>query len=96
MTKWTGIRDEQAFREAARRVVDLVLTDDDVYLDALPDAVEIEIVTPLSMVADVLEDGHTLDELRSAVRVFLSAAAAVASQMPNDLAEMVSDLRTAR
>lgn len=36
MARRTGIRDEHAFREAARRIVDLVLTDDDVCPDSLP------------------------------------------------------------
>jgi hypothetical protein len=75
-------------------VVDLVLTDDCVYLDNLPDSVEIEIVTPLSEMGRALDVG-TAEELTASATLFLDCAASVARQMPRDLAEAVGDLRFA-
>ncbi|MGJ0151914.1 hypothetical protein ACR3S4_00930 [Streptomyces sp. CH8.1] len=83
---------EEKLRRAATRVVDLVLTEDCAYLDALPDAVEIEVVTPLSAVGRALDEG-TANELAQAVGLFLSCAAPVAGEMPADLAEAVTELR---
>ncbi|MFJ2936056.1 hypothetical protein ACIO8G_25280 [Streptomyces sp. NPDC087219] len=85
---------EGKFREAAARVVDLVLTDDCVYLDNLPDAVEIEIVTPLAQLGSALRAG-TAEELTESAGLFLDCAAFVAPKMPQDLAEAVDDLRAA-
>ncbi|MFJ6366595.1 hypothetical protein ACIQK5_00225 [Streptomyces virginiae] len=83
---------DEKLRRAATQVVNLVLTEDCVYLDALPDAVEIEIVTPLSVVGRALDEG-TPNELMAAVRLFLSCALPVAREMPEDLAEAVTELR---
>ncbi|MFG2339477.1 hypothetical protein [Streptomyces yangpuensis] len=84
---------EENLRRAAARVVDLVLTEDCLYLDALPDAVETEIVTPLSAVGRALDEG-TPDELAKAVGLFLSCVLPVAGEMPGDLAEAVGELRS--
>ncbi|WP_053705650.1 MULTISPECIES: hypothetical protein [unclassified Streptomyces] len=83
---------EEKLRRAATRAVDLVLTEDCAYLDALPDAVAIEVVTPLSAVGLALDEG-TPNELTQAVGLFLSCAAPVARAMPGDLAEAVTELR---
>ncbi|MEY2227019.1 hypothetical protein [Streptomyces sp. BF23-19] len=83
---------DEKLRRAATQVVDLVLTEDCVYLDALPDAVEIEIVTPLSAVGRALDEG-TPNNLTEAAGLFLSCALPVARQMPGDLAEAVTELR---
>ncbi|MFC9815076.1 hypothetical protein ACFVJM_23700 [Streptomyces virginiae] len=83
---------EEKLRRAATQVVDLVLTEDCAYLDALPDAVEIEVVTPLSAVGLALDEG-TANELAKAVGLFLSCAAPVARGMPADLTEAVAELR---
>ncbi|MFB7204161.1 hypothetical protein ACFCZQ_18625 [Streptomyces virginiae] len=87
-----GMGAEEKLRRAATRVVDLVLTEDCAYLDALPDAVEIEVVTPLSAVGRALDEG-TANELAQAVGLFLSCAAPVAGEIPADLAEAVTELR---
>ncbi|MEU7606156.1 hypothetical protein [Streptomyces sp. NPDC041003] len=83
---------EEKLRRAATRVVDLVLTEDCIYLDALPDVVEIEMVTPLSAVGRALDEG-TPNELKEAVGLFLSCVLPVAREMPGDLAEAVTELR---
>ncbi|MEU6215499.1 hypothetical protein ABZ891_37105 [Streptomyces sp. NPDC047023] len=41
---------DHRIRRAATQIVNLNLTEDYAYLDALPDAVEVETVTPLSAV----------------------------------------------
>ncbi|WP_420078055.1 hypothetical protein ACN6AT_01135 [Streptomyces sp. JL4002] len=79
-------------RQAATHIVNLVLTEDYQYLDALPDAVEIEIVTPLSAVGQALNEG-TPHELVRAVRLFLSCALPMEGEMPADLAAAVTELR---
>ncbi|MFG2232628.1 hypothetical protein ACGFNX_21885 [Streptomyces sp. NPDC048723] len=83
---------DEKLRRAATQVVDLVLTEDCVYLDALPDAVEIEMVTPLSAVGRAMDEG-TPNELTEAVGLFLSCALPVAREMPGDLVEAVTELR---
>ncbi|MFD9451900.1 hypothetical protein ACFWBC_02245 [Streptomyces sp. NPDC059985] len=72
--------------------MDLVLTEDCLYLNALPDAVEIEMVTPLSAVSRALDEGAP-NELMEAVGLFLSCVLPVAREMPGDLAEAVTELR---
>ncbi|MEV6737770.1 hypothetical protein AB0N14_12830 [Streptomyces sp. NPDC051104] len=90
-----GIRNEQAFREAATRVVDLVFTDDDAYLDALPEVVESAIGTPLAEVYMALQEGRSLAELERAVRLLVDVAGDVMSEMPPELAETLRELRFA-
>ncbi|WP_257584919.1 MULTISPECIES: hypothetical protein [unclassified Streptomyces] len=82
-------------REAARRIVDLVLTEDDVYLDSLPDEVETSIAVPLTEVARMLEDPTGDKELRGGVRLLLEAGAEVAPRMPGELRHLFEELRFA-
>ncbi|MEV7173586.1 hypothetical protein AB0O18_28285 [Streptomyces sp. NPDC093224] len=79
-------------RRAATQIVNLVLTEDYAYLDALPDAVEIEMVTPLSAVGQALNEG-TPHELEQAIRLFLSCALPMEGEMPAGLAAAVTELR---
>ncbi|MFJ3861692.1 hypothetical protein ACIPRL_36410 [Streptomyces sp. NPDC090085] len=87
-----AISTDHRIRRAATQIVNLVLSEDYAYLDALPDAVEIEIVTPLSAVGQALNEG-TPHELVRAVRLFLSCALPMEGEMPADLAAAVTELR---
>ncbi|MFJ4526100.1 hypothetical protein ACIP4Y_35110 [Streptomyces sp. NPDC088810] len=64
----------QFVREAARRIVDLVLTEDDVYLDSLPDEVEASIAVPLIEVARMLDEPAGNKEFRGGVPAALRTA----------------------
>ncbi|RKN10865.1 hypothetical protein [Streptomyces radicis] len=72
--------DLESYRKAARDVVDLVLTDDTVYMDALPDEIEVSLVPALDTLAEIL-DADVGDE-RADVRdrqLLVAAMAARAS-----------------
>ncbi|QLJ06410.1 hypothetical protein HZZ00_20245 [Streptomyces sp. NEAU-sy36] len=75
--------------------MDLVLTEDDVYLDSLPDEVETSIAVPLTEVARMLEDPTGDKELRGGVRLLLEAGAEVAPRMPGELRHLFEELRFA-
>lgn len=81
--------------EAARRIVDLVLTEDDVYLDSLPDEVEVSIGTPLIEVARMLDEPIGDKEFRRGVRLLLEVGAEVAPRMPSELRDLFEELRLA-
>ncbi|MFH9085639.1 hypothetical protein [Streptomyces sp. NPDC017673] len=85
----------QSVREAARRIVDLVLTEDDVYLDSLPDEVEGAIGTALVEVARMLEEPNGDREFRRGVRLLLEVGADVAPRMPSELRDLFEELRLA-
>ncbi|MFF5536611.1 hypothetical protein ACFY71_29780 [Streptomyces cinerochromogenes] len=59
----------QSVREAARRIVDLVLTEDDVYLDSLPEEVEVSIGVPLTEAARMLDEPVGDKEFRGGLRL---------------------------
>ncbi|MET9429629.1 MULTISPECIES: hypothetical protein [unclassified Streptomyces] len=90
-----ALQNEQAVRGAAERVVELALTDDMAYHDSLPYEVQIEMSTPLVMVAEALGEGCELVELQQRVSILLSAAAQVTSQVPEELRVLLEDLRFA-
>ncbi|MFI9809905.1 hypothetical protein ACIHEJ_37280 [Streptomyces sp. NPDC052301] len=85
----------QSVREAARRIVDLVLTEDDVYLDSLPDDVEASIAVPLIEVARMLGEPTGDKEFRGSVRLLLEVGAVVAPRMPTELRDLFEELRFA-
>ena len=85
----------QFVREAARRIVDLVLTEDDVYLDSLPDEVEVSIAVPLIEVARMLDEPTGDKEFRGGVRLLLEVGAVVAPRMPSELRDLFEELRFA-
>ncbi|MFH8336570.1 hypothetical protein [Streptomyces sp. AM6-12] len=87
--------DPRAVREAARRIADLVLTEDDVYLDSLSDEVENSIAVPLTEVARMLDEPTGDKEFRAGVRLLLASGAAVASRMPGELRALFEELRFA-
>ncbi|MGW4519251.1 hypothetical protein ACWEO4_47115 [Streptomyces sp. NPDC004393] len=85
----------QSVREAAHRIVDLVLTEDDVYLDSLPEEVEVSIGVPLIEVARMLDEPIGDKEFRGGVRLLLEVGAVVAPRMPSELRDLVEELRLA-
>ncbi|MEU6367321.1 hypothetical protein ABZ876_16685 [Streptomyces sp. NPDC046931] len=87
----------QFVREAVRRIGDLVLTEDDVYLDGLPDEVEVEvyIAVPLIEVARMLDEPTGDKEFRGGVRLLLEVGAVVAPRMPSELRDLFEELRFA-
>ncbi|SEE23901.1 hypothetical protein SAMN04490357_7386 [Streptomyces misionensis] len=85
----------QVVREAARRIVDLVPTEDDVHLDSLPDEVETSIAVPLTEVARMLEERTSDKEFRGGVRLLLEAGAEVVPRMPGELRHLFEELRFA-
>lgn len=85
----------QSVREAARRIVDLVLTEDDVYLDSLPDEVEVSIAVPLIEVATMLDEPTGDKEFRRGARLLVEVGAAVAPRMPSELRDLFEELRFA-
>ncbi|MEU8034251.1 hypothetical protein AB0C13_37650 [Streptomyces sp. NPDC049099] len=92
MTYGTG---SQSVREAARRIVDLVLTEDDAYLDSLPEEVEASIGTPLVEVARMLDEPIGEKEFRGGLRLLLEVGADVAPHMPSELRDLFEELRLA-
>ncbi|GAA3478042.1 hypothetical protein GCM10018966_025720 [Streptomyces yanii] len=89
----SSVSDEDALRRAAVRLVDFVFGDDMSYFDSLPPDVEVEIGSPLGMVAVALEEGHEVSELRDAARLLHSCTAGVLSSIPRELFDMISELR---
>ncbi|GII47804.1 hypothetical protein Psi02_42280 [Planotetraspora silvatica] len=93
---WQGVDqiaqglDVDALRATARELVDLVLTEDDVYLDALPDTVETSLVTPLGILASVLEGPSTFVELVVAARLVRKSAPI--AQCPPELVALIRQL----
>ncbi|MFF9179621.1 hypothetical protein [Streptomyces misionensis] len=85
----------QTVREAARRIVDLVLTEDDAYLDSLPDEVETSIVVPLTEVARMLGEPTGDSEFHGGVRILLEAGADAAPRMSGELRDLFEELRFA-
>ncbi|MFI6358938.1 hypothetical protein ACIBJF_41535 [Streptomyces sp. NPDC050743] len=85
----------QPVREAAGRIVDLVLTEDDVYLDSLPDEVEVSIAVPLIEVARMLDEATGDREFRRSVRLLLEVGAVVSPCMPSELRDLFEELRFA-
>ncbi|GKQ37235.1 hypothetical protein [Streptomyces sp. A012304] len=84
---------EPAYREAARRVADLLLTDDAAALDALPERARAELLAPLFAVSRALDEQRDLPHLRAAVDALRSAAAAARAELPGDLRQPIEDLR---
>jgi hypothetical protein len=85
----------QPVREAAGRIVDLVLTEDDVYFDSLPDEVEVSIAVPLIEVARMLDEPTGDREFRRSVRLLLEVGAVVSPCMPSELRDLFEELRFA-
>lgn len=84
--------DMDAVRQSATALVQLVLTDDYAYIDALPDEVQDELLTPLGMLSEALRDRVDDAILIAAIRsVHLSAQPALA-QCPEEMRELIDAL----
>ena len=97
LPEWIGAEqqlhhvDVAALRARAQELVDLVLTEDSVYLDALPEHIESSLITPLAILAKVLEDGSDVEVLVAARLVGRGAATWVA-EAPDDLRRLLTSL----
>ncbi|MFI2379603.1 hypothetical protein ACH5AO_31795 [Streptomyces sp. NPDC018964] len=72
-----------------------MLTEDDGYLDSLPEEVEVSIVTPSTEVAGMLDEPVGDKEFRAGVRLLLEVGADVSSAMPSELRDLFRELRLA-
>ncbi|GAB3840924.1 hypothetical protein ACFPIJ_44520 [Dactylosporangium cerinum] len=94
---WNGaadaVRDADlaAVRATARELVDLVLTEDSRYLDALTETVESAIVTPLAMLSEALDRG-TDAEVLVAARLVRRSVEAYLAEAPLRLRHLVRGL----
>jgi len=84
--------DVDAVRETATALVDLILTEDTVYMNKLPIAVQSELLTPLVMLSDAL-DNQVDDPLTiAAIRAVKSSARTVLAQCPAEMRELIETL----
>ena len=84
--------DMDAVQETATALVDLVLTDDSVYMDALPIAVQSEMLTPLAMLSDALDDRVDGPIIIAAVRAVKGSARYVLAQCPREMRALLEAL----
>jgi hypothetical protein len=83
--------DVAALRLRAQELVDLVLTDDTKYLDALPENIESAIVTPLGVLSAALDEGTDV-EVIVASRLVRRAVTPFLAQAPEDLRRLIGHL----
>ncbi len=76
--------DISRLRSLAQELVDLVFTDDTVYLDALPSVIESAMVVPLGILSDALDDGTDV-ELLVASRLVQRSVGDFLAEGPEDL-----------
>ena len=88
--------DMAAVRETATALVDLVLTDDYAYMDALPIAVQTEVVTPLTMLSDALDDRVDDPIIIAAIRAVKGSAQNVLAQCPPEMRALIEALPSGR
>ncbi|GAB2918551.1 hypothetical protein [Streptomyces mayteni] len=75
MSEWNGAAevagsiDMAALRADSRALVDLVLTDDDVFFDTLSEGVQTSIVSPLEMLETALKEPSDDAEVVAAARI---------------------------
>lgn len=84
--------DMDAVRATATTLVDLVLTDDYVYMDALTDAVQIELLTPLAMLGDALDDRVDDPLIIAAIYAVRGSARSVLAQCPPEMRALIESL----
>ncbi|MFE4515343.1 hypothetical protein ACFRMQ_14270 [Kitasatospora sp. NPDC056783] len=87
--------DVRNFEESARRLVDVVFTDDTAYFDALPSVIDQELGTPLGGLTAAIEEGRSLADVRVAATLVVEVAEDFRAQMPEDLALLIDDLSAA-
>lgn len=81
-----------AVRRTASTLVDLVLTDDYVYLDALTDDVQSELLTPLAMLSEALDDRVDDALVIAAIRAVKSSSQGVLAQCPPQMRALIESL----
>ena len=81
-----------AVRETATALVDLVLTDDYAYVDALPIAVQTEVLTPLAMLSDALDDQVDDSIIVAAIRAVKASVRNIMAQCPPEMRELIGAL----
>ncbi|MEY9910647.1 hypothetical protein ABIA35_006891 [Catenulispora sp. MAP12-49] len=84
--------DMDAVRGAATALVDLVLTDDYAYMDALPIAVQTSVLTPLGMLSDALDDRVDDPIIIAAIRSVKGSVRGVLAQCPPEMRELIENL----
>jgi hypothetical protein len=87
----THATDIEAVRRCAQGLVDLVFTDDTVYLDSLPDELESALVSPLGILSDVLEGGSDV-ELLVASRLLRRSIGSYLADAPQELRQLLHSL----
>ncbi|WP_139131506.1 hypothetical protein [Micromonospora halophytica] len=94
---WAGVEaesrkfDVSALRLRAQELVDLVLTEETDYLDALPEIIESAIVTPLGVLSDALDEGTDV-EVIVASRLVRRAVDPFLAEAPEDLRRLIGHL----
>ena len=88
--------DMDAVRGTATALVDLVLTDDYVYIDALPDEVQICSLTELGMLSEALADGAEVSIVIVAIRALQGSTSHVMDLCPPDMRALIDALPTFR
>ncbi len=83
--------DIDELRKVAQGLVDLVLTDDCVFLDSLPDELESNVVTPLTLLARVLNGPDDPVELIKAAHL-VKVCAKPTDACPAELNELLRQL----
>ncbi|WP_370372378.1 hypothetical protein [Catenulispora sp. GP43] len=81
-----------AVRGTATALVDLVLTDDYAYMDALPIAVQTSVLTPLAMLSDALDDRVDDPIIIAAIRAVKGSVRNVLAQCPLEMRELIEAL----
>lgn len=84
--------DMNAVRATATALVNLVLTDDSAYIDALPDPVQVELLTPLAMLSEALQDRAADPVVIAAIRAVKGSAQDVLTKCPPEMRELIESL----
>lgn len=85
--------DINALTRAANAIVDLVFTEDTVFMDALPKLVQIELIPTMSVLIGVLEDEHPdPGALAAAARMTRKCVLAYRRDCPQELIDLAMRL----
>jgi hypothetical protein len=84
--------DEAALRGHVAALLDLVFTDDAVFLDSLPGDLESALVSPLNILGEIHEHGANLTELVVASRLVRRSTVSYLHQGPEKLRDLIESL----
>jgi hypothetical protein len=84
--------DMDAVRSTATALVDLVLTEDTVYMDALPAEVQISTLTELGMLSEALADGAGDPIVIAAISALRGSTHHLLALCPPDMRELIEAL----